>query len=405
MIVGKSYLRGSVLPTVVVVSVLILTGLLGLLALWEHETLLFARSNRLRQARADVESTYALYRLHPDVLSETATDGYLLYDSLPQSRVQVDVRPWGLYETVRVTTADSLLSTCRIFGAAPHPAQTIFYADNRSSLTLAGKTVLHGQFRLPQNGLVYGRVNSDFFCGEQIPQSAIQHSEAAMPAPQIAAEKRIEELFALSENAPSIAPPDSLRRSFVRDSTLCFHLRNAEVGGCLWCGNIILYADELRIDASCRMEHILICARKVTVGAGARLAVQIFARDTVCIEARAVLEYPSGVYSQGYAEIGDAAQVNGYVIVRDTMQRKEFTANYRQWRTARVRGLVWVEGTAQVQGMVCGRLWLRCAAYFSPQGYYQDLLYDATLLENAQTTQPLWIADDPKCRKEAVCVD
>ena len=60
------YLRGSVLPTVVVVSVLMLTGMLGLYALWESETLLFARSCRLRQARADVESAYALYSLHPD---------------------------------------------------------------------------------------------------------------------------------------------------------------------------------------------------------------------------------------------------------------------------------------------------------------------------------------------------
>lgn len=110
------YLRGNVLPTVVVVSVLLLTALLGLVMLWEQESLLFARSLRLRQARADVESAYALYRLHPGLGALTALEGYLLYDSLPRSRVFLDATPWGLYEAVRVLTADSLLRVCRLFG-------------------------------------------------------------------------------------------------------------------------------------------------------------------------------------------------------------------------------------------------------------------------------------------------
>lgn len=53
-----TYLPGNVLPTVVVATVLMLAGIAGLLALWEHETLLFARSCRLRQARADAESAW-----------------------------------------------------------------------------------------------------------------------------------------------------------------------------------------------------------------------------------------------------------------------------------------------------------------------------------------------------------
>lgn len=70
-----TYLCGNVLPTVVVVSVVMLTALLGLMMLWEQESLLFVRSQRLRQARADAESAYTLYRLHPDDASLTASEG------------------------------------------------------------------------------------------------------------------------------------------------------------------------------------------------------------------------------------------------------------------------------------------------------------------------------------------
>ena len=64
--------------------------------------------------------------------------------------------------------------------------------------------------------------------------------------------------------------------------------------------------------------------------------------------------------------------------------------------------LVLQVGKAQVQGVVSGCAVLRQAVYFSPQGYYMDMLYDVTLLENPFTAQPLWLASAR--RKEAACV-
>ena len=168
----------------------------------------------------------------------------------------------------------------------------------------------------------------------------------------------------------------------------------------------MLAADELRIDSTCRLEHLLVCARKITVGSGARIAAQLFARDTVVVEPRAVLEYPSGICAGRYAELGHRATADGYVIVRDTVRHRKMTASYRQSRTARVRGLLYADGAAHVQGIVAGRAELRQAVYFSPQGYYKDMLYDVALLENPATAQPLWHdGADTLRRKETVCVD
>lgn len=395
-------LCGSVLPTVVAVSVVMLTALLGLATLWEQEMSLFARSQRLRQARADVESAYVLYRLHPDDESLTAPEGYLLYDSLPRSRVFVRPEPWGLYEAVRVRTGDSLLHVCRLFGAAPEPENTLYYADNRSAVTLAGRTVLQGTLHLPQNGLIYGRVGSDFYRGKPIPHAAIRRAEAALPLPEPEVLRRVAALFA--ERPQASEPfPDSLFRSLQRDSAAVLRLGDAEIGDCSLRGRIILCGDELRIDSTCRMEHLLVAARKITVASGARITAQLFARDTLVVEARAVLEYPSGIYAGQYAELGERAEVNGYAIVRDTVTRKKVSASYRQSRTARVRGLVWVDGIAEVRGIVSGRVVVRQAVWFSPQGYYKDMLYDVTLLENPVTAQPLWLP--ALRRKEAACVE
>ena len=91
---------------------------------------------------------------------------------------------------------------------------------------------------------------------------------------------------------------------------------------------------------------------------------------------------------------------------RDTVRHKKMAASYRQSRTARVRGLLHADGAAQVQGIVAGCAELRQAVYFSPQGYYKDMLYDVTLLENSATAQPLWHGGaEAVRRKEAVCVE
>ena len=315
-----TYLEGAVLPTVVVAALVMLTATLGLLALWEQETLLFTRTQRLRQARADVESAALLYRLHPDERALTAAGGYLLYDSLPQSRIFVRREPWGLYELLRITTADSLVASSRIVGAEPDPARTLFYADDRTAVTLAGDTRLHGTLRLPQNGLTYGRVGAEFYRGEEVPRTAIRSSAAMLPAPSAAVAARIGALFAFAQQLPAAGDlPDSLGVSF-RDPTVALRLGTAEIGGCTLRGRIVLAADELRIDSACRLENVLVCARKITVGSGARIAAQLFARDTVVVEPCAVLEYPSGIYAGRYAELGDRATADGYVIVERTLE-------------------------------------------------------------------------------------
>lgn len=401
-----THLSGAVLPTVVAVTLVMLTAMLGLIALWQQHTLLYARTQRLRQARADVESAVTLCLRHPDREALTAADGYLLYDSLPQSRIVARRERWGLYGLLHVASADSIVSTCRLVGVEPDARHTLFYADNRTAVTLAGDTRLHGVLHLPQNGLAYGRMGTTFFCGRQVPHTAIRRASAALPAPSAEAAAHIDSLFAVAADVPlSESLPDSLGAGF-RDRTLLLRLGAAEIGGCMLHGRIMLAADELRIDSTCRMEHTIVAARKITLGRGARITAQLVARDTVVVEPRAALEYPSGIYAGRYAELGDHATVDGCVIVRDTAVRTTTTASYRQCRTARVRGLLYVDGAAQVQGIVAGYAMLRQAVCFSPQGYYPDMLCDLTLLENPATAQPLWLAGcDSVPGKEVLCVE
>ena len=215
-----TYLEGAVLPTVVVAALVLLTATLGLLALWEQETLLFTRTQRLRQARTDVESAALLYRLHPDERALTAAGGYLLYDSLPQSRIFVRREPWGLYELLHITTADSLVASSRIVGAEPDPARTLFYADDRTAVTLAGDTRLHGTLRLPQNGLTYGRVGAEFYRERRFPARRSAARQRCFPHLRLPSRhgSAHSSLSRSSCRPPAICPTASAYRSAARPS-------------------------------------------------------------------------------------------------------------------------------------------------------------------------------------------
>ena len=132
------------------------------------------------------------------------------------------------------------------------------------------------------------------FTGERrFPARRSGARRGGFPAPSAAVAARIGALFAFAQQLPAAGDlPDSLGVSF-RDPTVALRLGTAEIGGCTLRGRIVLAADELRIDSACRLGNVLVCARKITVGSGARIAAQLFARDYGRRRAVRRWEYPS----------------------------------------------------------------------------------------------------------------
>lgn len=397
-----SKISARVLPTVIALSLVILIAMFGIIALWEQENCRVQLAMYRHICLADLESAYTFYCNVPLLADTMSSSCIRLYDSMPYGDTHINVKPWGLYDAVFLATPDSMFCQCRLTGVRAS-APTLYYADNGSVLTIAGRCELQGKLQLPSNGLKYGRMRNDIYNGNVVSQSFISRAEDKMPTVQQLAIKNVRELLKPNNDEYTLLP-DSVCRSFIKDSTLYLHLNSATVSNCCLRGNIYLYADELHIDSTCRMKNIIICARTVSIANGTNISAQIFARDTIIIGKRCALEYPSGIYTESYAEVGDYSTINGYAIIRSTLFDGQRSPSYKQSVTARIRGLLWVEGCAQVQGIVSGRAVLERADLYTPHGYYKDMMYNITILENDATVQPKWINDDT-LRKEVVWLD
>ena len=405
-------LPAGVLATVLVVSALMLLSVLGVLALWKSDFLFFSRAGYLSRQRANVESAFVLYAADSTLTARLDKQGGLrLYDGLPDSRVRIAVRPWGLYEAVRIEAADSRIAPTRLFGSAapfacsPGEESGLWYATDAASLSLAGRTSLHGCLRLPRHGVQYGQIRSIFFCGERIEGARTAYAGKELPPVRTDARRMTDSLLRLLEAPGAWMPtPHSLSVGFGEREPRMLDAGSFGPGTRVE-GMAVLLGEEVSIDSACRLRDVLVVGRTIRVGDGFRGRAQLFASDTVLIGQRVTLGYPSGMFvarenPDRYIEIGPHSRIEGYAIVDGDGKPDVKRANYRQDRTAVLRGLLWADGAAQVQGIVSGCMAANRLVYYSPEGYYEDMLYDLTLLENPAAAYPLW-AETAYRRKEA----
>ncbi|GHV01668.1 hypothetical protein FACS1894159_09830 [Bacteroidia bacterium] len=389
------------LPTTLVVALLMAVAVMGLLSLYQTDLLFFARANYIRDQRDNIASMFVLYRLDPAIAKDTT---YQLYDTLPSSRMSILRREWGLYEVVTVASERGDLHRSCIMGlacAAPGKggsggAKALWYNDNNNALTLTGNSNIENEAWLPRGGVIYGQMQSVFFTGNKLMPAQIHQSEAVLPKPTLQSCAAIDRLLRAQPDTPFT---ESLTRSFYRRQAAVMWV-DGNLAGCAFAGNVILTGDRVHVDRSTHLTGVVIAARRVSIGDGFKGSVQIFARDTALVGEGVHLKAPSGVYARSYVELGEGSLLEGYMIVDFDGKVDRRKPNCRKARTSRLRGLLYARGITQLQGITVGSAYVEKATYYSSHGYYEDMLYDASIVGSEQVVYPLWL-DERSERKEA----
>ncbi|MDR2125806.1 MAG: hypothetical protein LBP63_03105 [Prevotellaceae bacterium] len=395
----KYQFKANSLPLAIVVSTVMLLMVLGVLLLWEIDFLHFSKQNFVRQQQADIKSTLALYTNYPSIIEEYQDSVFVqLYDSIESSQMLVERQQWGLYELVSVSSANRKAhQTCIMgFDSAYSNDINFYYPENKSTLTLTGKTDLEGRVAMPTKGIIYGQIKSVFFRGKKIENSKITTSKE-LPNPDSNIKKYIDNLFSFQDTEDFVISDSSIHVDFYNNEIKYLSATNSETEFYSLNGKIVLAGDEITISSDSKLKDIIIVANKININKNFEGSLQIFSRDTVIIGENVKMNYPSGIFCEKYIKIGDNAQINGYVIINNSVDKIDTRkANYIQSRLAKVRGLLYIRGAAQIQGIVSGCAYVARAVFYSPQGYYNDMIYDVTILENRETAYPLWFKSSQK---------
>lgn len=393
---GKHVFDASVLATVLVVSTLMLLGVLLVIELWNFDFTRYYLYQREEQVRANVESGFLLYGMDSTLHSRREDDGsVLLFEGDESSRVYYERERWGMYEVVSVKNGRR--KSIRLLGKNRESryGATLYVPENGQAFSLTGKTFAEGDVYLPRNGISYTQVRSEFFKGKPLKEECIKTSVQDFPALEVESREVVDALLAGAGEREWLANGAVLERAF-DESVVC-----AETGeylsGARVKGHVVLYAPgTLFVEQDTRLEGVILVGQRVEFADDFSGCVQVFAQDTILLGDRVCLKAGSGLHlwregeKGGLVRLGEHSEVNGYVIVKadaDDGERKR--AVYVQPESSRVRGLVFVDGIAEVHGTVTGSLYARGCYYFAPEGYYSGILHNAVLPGNPGLAYPL----------------
>lgn len=389
----------SALASVLVVCTLILIGMMLVMSLWDSDLMLYSGFYSRERRQAALSSGFVRYcrdSTLPGLIKQDSC--LLLFPEDGSSRIRYRRRRWGLYEVAGVASAGGQWKSVRLFGKASESGRgaALYVPDNQKALLLSGDSFLDGNICLSRNGITYSQVRSEFFRGTPVAPGKLSASGREFPEfdPETVEEIRCL-LDASGETAAYAGGPQE--RSF--DDPVVRLGAEGVISGCVLRGHIIIQSNgKLGISGNNTLQHVIALARSVEIGSGFKGSVQVFASDSILVGDQVCLEAGSGLWVAGTSperliRLGGKCEVNGYIVVNACPDKpKTHAAHYYQPSTSKVRGLVYIDGVADVHGIVNGSLYVREACYFAPEGYYAGLFYNLAVLRAPEIAYPFLMA-------------
>lgn len=398
---NNKHLTAAALPVVLVISVLILLVVLFVYSLWDINFLYYSSYHYKKQQQENLNSAIVLYSNDSTFLREYNEEKiFQLYETDSASTISFVTQQWGFYEYIRVSSQNGNFSSTRLLGKkqeCDHRA-VLWLCDRNRALSLSGETEIRGKIFIPLNGINYTEIDGEYYKGEEIPYAFLDIAGAQLPPIDSTTLVFPESLKEYRDQSDELSVNTDTYYSF-NGPTNYFNLTENR-GEIVLRGNAVLFADELKISASSKINEVIIVARKVTIEEGFTGSMQIFCSDSVLIEENVKLQYPSGIYvgaeiNYPYVSLSDNSEINGYVIILGKIRDEELLfPSYRQSAKALLRGLLYVDGTTNIQGELSGAVYLKDCFFTSGQDVYAGTLSNTRISRNDNIAYPVFLSGE-----------
>ena len=348
-------LKGSAMPTAVTFSILmLLVGMTAIMALGFS-------LERIRHLEDKEKSEASFYAMGLRIMSDSTIvvdDMFRDYKAFPDGGEIVLAREtmhglYGLLEMRYHLSAGKPETTAKITGTKGLPYRTslLIPSSDVGYVSLGEDCMLSGQVMLPKG--VYRKIHASKSrnCLNDIQVSS---SPDALPEFSSKAIASIKDIYGM--------PPET----------------------------------EVTLTSNDTVPDRIITGRVIRVDSSFCNSAQLFATDSVIVSSGAILKYPSGIFlnsSEGHILIDSCAVVEGYAIVKDTDVTSGTGAdkgiNFHLSSTGRVRGLVYVDGIAQIGGHVTGAVYVREPVEQTDKGISVMTILSLTQTENSGYAYPL----------------
>jgi hypothetical protein len=385
-------LPAGALLLVLAVSIIVAAILLSLIMLAANRRHLMQQDAWHEQVRRNLFSGLAYAQANPELAAFQPHLIDLFGDG--EDSVQIVHKPWGLFDVAVLTarkgpfrdTAVALLGSA--FSSVNRAA--LYLTDENVPLAVNDDAQVRGAAWLPKKGeirpaslpLLGARRTGEPVSGK------VQTSQAKLPFASDSALARLRGYASLQLEAllpPGSRPaaePTSANHSFLGRPVVWYHEWAFAVHQAVAGQVVIVSSQRLTVEATSRLDNVLLVAPTIIVKAGFQGRVQLLARDTVLVEENCRLAYPSAACAYGdeklaLVSLGAGTRLQGVAIAATAVP--SLLGVVRLTPTTTVEGQIFSTGVVENCGTVRGPLMCRRLMYHSIGSYFENCLVNCTL--------------------------
>jgi hypothetical protein len=345
-------LDGAALQMVIVIALVITIICSSLLLLSYYKNVRYLSFSKQERLQKNLQSAMIL-SLSKDF---TGNDSIYTGGVFSSDTILLKQEDWGIYQSISLILfqgVDSIFKSYLI-GRVPQKAEEVLYiADEDRPLSISGDSKITGDAYLPKAGIRSAYVEGKYYqkdkpliYGKQL------NSDKDIPKIDDAVYKKMFDDLEDRKDKQVKKAPDSAFRSFFLNAEV-IHDQVIRINES-YSGKMIFLADSLiEVASSASLNNVIICAPVVRFLSKNQSKVQVFARDSVILEAGCQLNYPSAICL--YREKADKNQYSKIKIGNDSVFEgvilaRGDDANYLKYlleigKNVGLKGMVDIDGT------------------------------------------------------------
>lgn len=341
-----------------------------------------------------------LYLAEPEKFNSLKA-GIALFDNSDDS-VYYDCQRWGIFDRVNITAKHNRATGEKAFLAARSLSvegrAALYLIDEGRPLSLVGDTKLEGTCYLPLAGIQSAYINRVGYKNEKLVYGEERRSKKELPDIEI--EEVISQIMDLDDYHENLNSDSTITNSFL-NPTAIFNITSPVVER--YEGNVILRSNkEIRIDSIAELHGVLVVAPVIKIKKGFDGDAQFFATDTLIVEAKVKLEYPSvlAIHSErdpASILLGEQAKMHGWIIMdggNDAFRNRVIHLE----NESEFFGMIYCNGLLEMYNEVNGNVCARRFLVNSISGIYENYLMNASInssgLDSSFVASPLWFYSD-----------
>lgn len=308
--------------------------------------------------------------LNSDEYNTPSTTQLDLFDKENDS-LSISISPWGLFDKAEIISFKGKKNIPKSFLFGYKPTSTspaLYLPDYNRPLNICGNTELRGICYLPKSGVQRAYIGGKSYTGPQLVYGTIKTSANSLPSLNKDKLNAIENQLNTSTNSDSTF---TINSGILEDTAFQYPI-------------ILKCNTHLLISNTCPLKNAIVIAPSITIESGFIGSVQLFAHDSITLEKKTTLEYPSSLVLLNsdtparQIKIEDESNIQGVVLTVPNSNTKHQSLISIASNTLIV-GQIYSSGYLDLKGEVHGNVYTNKFRLKTPASVYENHLLDAKI--------------------------